>query len=309
MPNDGKAKKHHPDFICSDGRVFSFRRRSGVYEPNSERTKKNNDHRDGAAYSRDHVPIEIRRDGFAFWMTTFISVATLFLIAFYTFYAALQAHISASGNYNFMKAQRENQREFQVTLVNNQGQFQNTLKQMTAQTTAQEKATSVGRESLQVSERAYLITGAPTMNEGVVSFPVSNVGHIPSGKVRIEIHESTILLPDAGKSVEIVPATESHWKHFDVDSMPATSSSTYNAATESPSYNAKLFNAGTQQTVLVGTIFFRDGFPDTPSREWHFCYHSFSTSKGNAASWTPCDWELYIKEVKAVDGYPKNETE
>lgn len=174
---------------------------------------------------------------------------------------------------------------------------------------AAKSSADIASETLNVSERAYIVTGAPTLDiSGNVAIPVLNDGHVPSGKVHFVVHEATIELPDpSAPTMKIIPS-ESHWKHYDVDSIPvAGESPAYTVNVPLPAFIANKFNAGLQQVVIVGVISYNDGFAESDDQEWHFCDHSSFNPRMKQTQWIPCDWNQFIAELISSDHYPSNE--
>ena len=178
------------------------------------------------------------------------------------------------------------------------------------QAAAAKSAAETAKDTLHVSERAYVIASAMTLNAsaGLASFPVINMGHIPSGKVTIIVHEATINVSDPNApSQEIIP-TETHWQHYDLDSLPPMQGAiTYTANIPLPRINQDQINKGLQQIVIVGTVSYGDGFIGTSEQRWRFCQAGALYPRTKDFQWRPCDWSLYMPELISVDHWPKDE--
>ncbi len=183
--------------------------------------------------------------------------------------------------------------------------------QAVTQAAAAQESASVADESLRISQRAYLISGFPTLNTsaGIATMPIINIGHIPSGKAVIVLHEATIKVsnPNASTPENAIP-TEAHWKHSDFDAVPPTAGTiTLSATVPLPALNADLMNKGFQEIFLVGTISYNDGFPEKSAEAWNFCEAAAFNTKTKQIEWHPCDWSLYMRQLLPFDHYPQNE--
>lgn len=72
-------------------------------------------------------------------------------------------------------------------------------------------AANTAEKALHTTERAYVVTGAPVLNAStkIVAMTVINAGHIPSGKVRIVVHEATIPVTPNAYEANIQPIESS----------------------------------------------------------------------------------------------------
>jgi hypothetical protein len=173
---------------------------------------------------------------------------------------------------------------------------------------AAKDAASTAKDTLHVSERAYITTGSPTLNLDTksASIPLINSGHIPSGTVEIVVHEATIPAVRGGVS-SITPVIEQHWQQWNEVSIPP-GPSLYAVNMPIPQIVTEQFNQGQQQVFLAGTLTYFDGFTNTPQQIWAFCYAALYFEALKRTNWTPCDPVLYIKELSAGDRYSQNET-
>src|ERR1019366_136473 len=89
---------------------------------------------------------------------------------------------------------------------------------------AAQSAAKTADKALHVSERAYIVVGQPLIDTTTkyITLPIINTGHIPSGKVVGTVHEITIDGVDPKAGHVRVKATETHWKHYELVSVPTT---------------------------------------------------------------------------------------
>jgi hypothetical protein len=182
--------------------------------------------------------------------------------------------------------------------------------QATATTSAAQAtkdAADTAKEALHTTERAYITTGAPTLNMDthIVSIPVVNTGHIPSGAVKMVVHEATLDVNPTDDPRQIVPS-EQHWQHYNQSSIPAIGGASYTINTPVPGLITDKMNDGHQQIIVAGSVSYNDGFPK-PDQTWLFCVAGLYFQKMKRIDWMPCDAELYIKQLTSGDHYPLNE--
>lgn len=193
-------------------------------------------------------------------------------------------------------ALRENQRQFQIASENNQKQFSETLEQMKAQSRASASAANTAAEGLQISERAYVVSGSVQLDwaRKVLYVPIENLGHIPSGRVHVVIHLSkTIKNPGGGDSNEV------RWTEVWFNSL------TSNAPVTSPqiTFEPDLAKSGTEFIHLGVEIEYHDGFHGTPLRTQGTAFCSFHSKEG-AFLFGPCPFSNMLELLKKADQYP-----
>jgi hypothetical protein len=179
---------------------------------------------------------------------------------------------------------------------------------------AAKTAAETADKALHISERADITNGLPILNinAGFVTLPIINIGHIPSGKVSIVVHEVTIGIanPDASIPEKVIPS-EAHWKHTDFESVPPTAGTeTFSVVVPLPAMDATLMNDGHQQVFLVGSISYDDGFSNSAGEKpgyWNFCQAVALGRKTKQLEWHPCDWALYMTQAIPFDHYPRDE--
>jgi hypothetical protein len=171
---------------------------------------------------------------------------------------------------------------------------------------AAKSAAETADKALHISERAYVVAGLPSMNmtTDVVTLPIVNTGHIPSGDVRAIIHEATVVvIPDSPINHPI----EAHWKHYTLESVP-TSGETLNFNISAPNVDVAQLKSGHQQVLIVGVISYNDGFRDDPDQQWAFCFGNAVTPQTKDLQWVVCNSSLYLAQAIATDHYPQNES-
>lgn len=216
--------------------------------------------------------------------------------------AKLQGQIDAT---NVLAGYAKDQADHAAVMATNSGTQARTT---TNAAIAAKSAADTSKEALHISERAYITTGAPTLNMDtrVVAIPVVNTGHIPSGGVKMVVHEATIDVNPEDDSRQIVP-TEQHWQHYNQSSIPTIGGISYAINTPVPGLITDKMNDGHQQIIIAGSISYNDGFPDRPEQAWLFCVAGLYFQKMKRIDWTPCDAQMYIKQLTVGDHYPQNE--
>jgi hypothetical protein len=202
------------------------------------------------------------------------------------------------------------------------GQFDRTMNQMIDQTVIQSNsaiatqqaagaavsAANTSKEALHISQRAYLVLDNPEFDTAykAVTISIQNEGHLSSGAVEIISHEATIEVPKfRDDSVYYRDVVEKHWKKTKLISVNITIPMTLSVLT--PNVDSARLSSGHQTVIVVGTISYNDGFPDTPKRVEMFCLQSSYQTVLNKSGFMQCDASKYLPEIVKLDGYPLNE--
>lgn len=196
---------------------------------------------------------------------------------------------AASGSVNIAAyALRENQR-----------QFNETLGQMKEQTKAQANAAETAKETLRVSERAYLAIGGLTMsgNPMHLIMPMINTGHIPAKDVSVLVFEETIF--------SNTNFLEGHWSQFEFKEEIPPGNALYSITTSSGA-DADEVAKGAQIVTVAGSVEYNYGFPKTPNETTWFCFHSIYDEGVKTSRFMPCDTEAMIPIMKKDIQYPHN---
>jgi hypothetical protein len=173
------------------------------------------------------------------------------------------------------------------------------------QAKAAKSAAETADKALHISERAYVVAATPSMNvaSNLVTLPIVNTGHIPSGAVKAVIHEATLVITPGSPTNSSI---ETHWKNYTLESVPTNGETlSFNIAT--PNADAAQLKSGNQQVLIVGTISYNDGFRDDPDQQWSFCFGDAVTPQNKDLGWVVCDSALYLSQAIATDHYPQNE--
>jgi hypothetical protein len=218
--------------------------------------------------------------------------------------AKLQGQIDAT---NVLAGHAKDQADHAAVMATNSGT------QATATTNAAiaaKSAADTAKEALHTTERAYISTGAPVLNMDtrVVAIPVVNTGHIPSGDVKMIVHEATINVDPNAPAGIFIPV-EQHWQHYNESSLPTAGVGGVSFTINTPVTGVvtEKMNDGHQQIIIAGSISYNDGFPDRPEQTWLFCVGGLYFQKMKRIDWTPCDAEHYINQLTSGDHYPQNE--
>lgn len=203
----------------------------------------------------------------------------------------------------------------QDSLITSDSHFNRALHQTINQTAASMQAANaakgaadIAKQALRISERAYITTATPELNQtsDIVSLSLPNSGHIPSGKAIILIHEGTAGIADSAASVgKVVPLQERHWQESSINSIPPGTPFESNVLV--PHLDSAKMNSGHQSIFIAGVITYNDGFTEDGSQKWQFCWGSIFVAKAKQILWAPCDPSAYIAILSKADGYPSKE--
>jgi hypothetical protein len=209
-------------------------------------------------------------------------------------------------------------RSILATLSKMQGQVDatNTLvryariqsEQAVTQASAGKSVAETAAKSLRISERAYLSTGNPTLDQSGrdVSIPLFNAGRIPSGQILVTVHEATIDTQGPGVPSAFYSPLEAHWKAYPLESV-IPGQAGLNIEVPVPNGNPQKINTGYEQIFLAGTIRYDDGFPEEGKMTSTFCYADFFNPILGQVVWGPCRSATYLGEMIKSDHYPANE--
>ncbi len=193
-------------------------------------------------------------------------------------------------------ALKENQRQFQIASDNNQKQFSETLEQMKAQSRASASAANTAADALQISERAYVVSGGVQVDwaRKVLYVPIENLGHIPSGQVHVIMHFSKITKNAGGEMSDEVKWTEA-WFNSLTSNAPVTSPQI--------TFEPNLARSGVEFIHLGIEIEYHDGFKGTPLRTQGTASCSFHSKEGTFL-FGPCPFTNMLEVLKKADQYP-----
>jgi hypothetical protein len=190
------------------------------------------------------------------------------------------------------------------------------LKEMRKATRASVKASDAAasaadtaKESVHLSERAYVTTFAPLvdLDKKLLSVAINNSGRLPSGPAQIIPHSFLIPIPiPSAPTVDLRTASEKHWSrdHFDAI-QPGTP---FTLTVPLRGMNTHLLESGHQQILIVGYVTYNDGFSGTPDQQWNFCFLSVYSLPMKQVVMHPCDFGSFLPVAIKADGYPNNES-
>lgn len=225
------------------------------------------------------------------------------------------AKIAANAAQTAAQAALDNVNIAYYALVENEETSAYTLGQMAAQSDAQQKAADAAksaavtaRDTLHMSERAYITFGTPQMDieEGALSIPVINSGHIPSGRAELIFHEPTINVANPSPApVNLVAAAERHWSRHKFEYIAPGLPITLKMPIKS--MDAAKYRSGHQMIEVAGFVIYKDGFPTTPQQRLSFCTNTVWHEIFKTVSLIPCDSGDQIPKLASLDGYPNDE--
>ncbi len=193
----------------------------------------------------------------------------------------------------------------------NDSHFDRQMWQAISQTAASIKAANAAgsaadtaKQTLRVSERAYLSIEDPTFDFGskAMRLPLSNTGHIPSGALISTIHEATY---DTSGPIIWEFAAEKSWQHTNWDSI---SPGNHNSVlVPIPLLDGGLIDSGKQFVIVAGTLSYNDGFKGSPKVIWRFCFRNVYQAIAKKSFLITCSPDEVIPNLEKQDGYPNNE--
>jgi hypothetical protein len=187
------------------------------------------------------------------------------------------------------------------------GRLQDQANQVERSADAARSAAKTASETLQVSERAYVVIGKPTLtlDKREFDFPIVNVGRNPSGDIAFTLH-GLLTQPvfSLGTKVATFPI-KARWHRFVFSPIPP---GIPGAATfVFPEFSATDFQKGAQIAIFAGDISYRDGLPDTPLRKVPVCLRTAILESTKEITVLSCDASEFLPKMIALDGYPNNE--
>jgi|ERR1039457_3080046 hypothetical protein len=168
-------------------------------------------------------------------------------------------------------------------------------------------AASTAKETLHISERAYVTEGNVRidLDNHIIVVPITNSGHIPSGETGITVHHAIGNGTDPLRPNQWLVSADCGWKHQRVESVAV--GTPYEITIPISNADKNKVNDGTQQIFVAGFIEYNDGFSDTPPRDWPFCFATYYQSVTKKTIVGPYDPALYIRYLERCDKYPRNE--
>ena len=194
-----------------------------------------------------------------------------------------------------------------------QKQARDTVEEMRKQTATQErtaraarKTAQISSDALYISERAYIDIFAPVIDISLKSvfLPITNTGHIPSGKIIVEAHQALYNPPRPGVPPDNYPV-EWSWQRTHLDGIP--NGNPVRILVPFKSMDRQRLIDGIEEVIIAGTISYADGFPNTPQATRDFCWRSVNNTTAQYINLSPCDAKTILPILKQLDGYPNNE--
>lgn len=181
--------------------------------------------------------------------------------------------------------------------------------QAIVQANAARSAGETAKETLQVSQQAYLTLGPPVddFQNGRINIPVANGGHIPSGHVKVVEHEMTARLDDPNEPIIPLDALlETHWREVSFRSIPVVLNGTlFNVEVHTPKVVEADIKSGKQSIQILLVMTYNNGFPDMPDQTWLFCDASTYRMDTKLFLMRPCDDpNAVLQTLMRVDHYP-----
>jgi hypothetical protein len=159
------------------------------------------------------------------------------------------------------------------------------------------------KDTLHISERAYLEVGigAFDISGKTLRLPITNSGHIPSGRGKMTVHEETLdmSLFSATHNAFVV---ERHWTEDEFNAL-APGNPTNDVVTL-PNLDGDQFTTGRQKIIVTGVVTYNDGFSGTSEQRWSFCISSDVRLGAQTASLFPCNANEQLPIAIAHDEYP-----
>lgn len=233
----------------------------------------------------------------------YVEIAGLLFLAVYTGYTIKMYH----ANRKAANAAESAANTAALTLDENNRQFQNTLEQMKAQTGAQQGAVDVARDTLEITQRAYLILEINDINyeSQYVILHMRNIGHIPPVNIRTVVHEATVSRPpgEVNKpAFQPTPIDEMHWTQDVINGQMYETD--INIHVRLPRVDEIRLAQNQQKVIIVGKITYNDGFPKTEDQITPFCYQTAIHSQRKI--WGTCDWSKEFPISEKTDEYPSD---
>ncbi|MFY9560496.1 MAG: hypothetical protein WAQ52_09710 [Terriglobales bacterium] len=167
-------------------------------------------------------------------------------------------------------------------------------------------ATQTAKDSLHVTERAYIIFGQPELDydKKMLNVPVVNTGHIPSGEVTIVLYEGTF--SNESRSHDPIPFRNLVERHRSIDALSSIAAGWPSIiAIPIPKMDAKRVKDARQMVMVVGTISYNDGFPDTPTQHWTMCASTVYQAVAKQSYLRTCNGGVLLPKFEALPDWSK----
>ncbi len=151
-------------------------------------------------------------------------------------------------------------------------------------------AAKTAKDTLHISERAYVTEGIAQIDTAktAIAIPLVNSGHIPSGGIDVILYEATFNPPvvsELGISFNYI--VERHKSITHLSAMAP--GSPFAITVPGPKMSADLLGKGLQMIIVVGTISYNDGFPDSPQQHSAICVNTTYHTVTKQLLLVPCN--------------------
>jgi hypothetical protein len=208
-----------------------------------------------------------------------------------------------------MKIQADRTQTLADRMKDQADQTKTIANQAIIQAAAAKSAADTAKETLNVSERAYLILGVPVddFQQKRINIPLINSGHIPSGITKVVVHEATFRLDDPSlKFLPFTTAIEWHWRRLVYQTIPVVpNGNLISIEVDLPNIDQDQITTGKQAVTIAAQVTYNDGFPNTPDQTYIFCDQSSYIASTKLFAMRPCDDANTILQALIVfDKYP-----
>ena len=175
---------------------------------------------------------------------------------------------------------------------------------------AAENASKTAQETLNISQRAYIVTRDVFFDESskVIVAQVRNDGRIPTGRLDIVAHYVVFDLSEPiGVGSQNVTRSYPHWKPFTWANIGL--SNVIDIYMPLKEVSIESLKAAKQTIVVVLEISYDDGIPNAPKQTTQSCsMTNFQTTISRYVI-VPCDPAEWIPKLEKLDGYPSPQNE
>ena len=129
---------------------------------------------------------------------------------------------------------------------------------------------------MHISERAYLSVGLPYINldiSGQLIVPISNEGRIPSGKVEFNFYSMIYDPAKQTSSIRFTTIGNPAIQGGGTDRVPPGRELAWAFPIQKLSFSE--VQSGNQAVVFAGSMYYNDGFPDSPREEVPVCFETY----------------------------------
>lgn len=169
---------------------------------------------------------------------------------------------------------------------------------------AAKSAANTAKESLRISERAYLGVSDPEVLPDLkeIRFQVRNIGRIPSGNVVVTTHRAIFYTADiSAKTLPFAPI-EAGWGS--THKPPVFPNASFVDLDPFNSIDKEQFIGGHQIIVIAGVIEYGDGFIGDGKQKSSFCFQTQRYIATGERIIIDCDVNIILPKLIKLDHYP-----